>query len=372
MSYRGYWKRDWFRVSRRLWAEMIRDDVFGAAAQLAYSFLLAFFPFLVFLVGILASLQFDEVLIRKQDLLEAMERFAAALPGDAAEVVRRSIDALSQQHSGLLSLGALAALLAASSGMRPVMTTLNRAWGVAEGRSFGHRSVLSLAMTLVFVVLVMAGTILLSLSSRLDVWIAQHWGAGWATAWRLGSLAGGWATLLFVVEFIYHVAPNVRRPWRWITPGSLLAVLLWFAGVRLFSLYVSNWGRYELMYGSLGAAVVFLLWLYIAGLAVLVGGELNAELEKSAGIIAVAALPPAAAAEAPRARGKRAARAETRQERGRGAKPVEARPVRRNSAPRAEPPPPRGKRAATGSRRRRSAAQRPRRGREGAAPGGPE
>jgi len=372
MSYRGYWKRDWFRVSRRLWAEMIRDDVFGAAAQLAYSFLLAFFPFLVFLVGILASLQFDEVLIRKQDLLEAMERFAAALPGDAAEVVRRSIDALSRQHSGLLSLGALAALLAASSGMRPVMTTLNRAWGVAEGRSFGHRSVLSLAMTLVFVVVVMAGTILLSLSSRLDVWIAQHWGAGWATAWRLGSLAGGWATLLFVVEFIYHVAPNVRRPWRWITPGSLLAVLLWFAGVRLFSLYVSNWGRYELMYGSLGAAVVFLLWLYIAGLAVLVGGELNAELEKSAGIIAVAALPPAAAAEAPRERGKRAARAETRQERGRGAKPVEARPVRRNSAPRAEPTPPRGKRAATGSRRRRSAAQPPRRGREGAAPGGPE
>ena len=340
MSYRGYWKRDWFRVFRRLWAEMIRDDVFGAAAQLAYSFLLAFFPFLVFLVSLLASLQFDEVLIHKRDLLAEMERLAATLPGEAAELVRRSIDALSRQHSGLLSLSALAGLLAASSGMRPVMTTLNRAWGVTESRSFGHRSFLSLGMTLVLVVLVMAGTILLSLSDRLDVWIAQHWGAGWATTWRLGSLAGGWATLLFVVEFIYHVAPNVRRPWRWITPGSFFAVLLWIAGVKLLSLYVSHWGRYELMYGSLGAAVVFLLWLYIAGLAVLVGGELNAELEKSAGIVAVAALPPEAPAKPRSARGKRAAPAEPR--RGRGKPATTARRRRR------APGPPRPRREAPG------------------------
>lgn len=293
MSYRGYWKRHWYHVFRRLWAEIIRDDVFGAAAQLAYYFLLAFFPFLVFLVALLAVLPVDEVLLRKRDLLTELERFAAVLPGSAAELVRRTVDSLTQHRTGLLSLTAAGALLAASGGMRPVMVTLNRAWGVPEGRAFGRRFVLSLGMTLVFVVLVLSGAMLLSLSDRLGVWIAANRGPLWATAWRLGSLAGGYGVLLFVVEFLYHVAPNVRRPWRWITPGSLLAVLLWLVGTRLFSLYVSHFGRYELMYGSLGAVVVFLLWLYIAGLAVLIGGELNAELEKSAGIIAVAATQPA-------------------------------------------------------------------------------
>ena len=294
MSYRGYWKRHWRRVFRQLWAEMIRDDVFGAAAQLAYYFLLAFFPFVVFLVALLAVLPVDEVLIRKRDLLDELERFAAVLPGGAAELVRRTVDSLTQHRSGLLSVTAAGALLAASGGMRPVMATLNRAWGVPEGRGYGRRFLLALGMTLVFVVLVMSGIMLLSLSSRLDVWIAEHWGAFWATVWRLGSLASGYGVLLFVVEFLYHVAPNVRRPWRWITPGSLLAVLLWLVGTRLFSMYVSQFGRYELMYGSLGAVVVLLLWLYIAGLAVLVGGELNAELERSAGIISVVATQPVA------------------------------------------------------------------------------
>ena len=292
MSYRGYWKRNWLRVFRRLWAEMVRDDVFGAAAQLAYYFLLAFFPFVVFLVALTAFIPFDEVVLRKQDLIGEAERFATLMPGTAADLVRRTVDSLTGRHTGLLSLGALGALLAASSGMRPVMATLNRAWGVPEGRSFWHRTALALGLTLVFVVLVMSGAILLSLSSRLDVWIAGHAGAGWATTWRVGSLLSGCGALFFVIECIYHVAPNVRRPWRWITPGSVLAVLFWLAGTRLFSAYVAHFGKYELMYGGLGAVVVFLLWLYIAGLAVLVGGELNAELERSAGIIAVVDVQP--------------------------------------------------------------------------------
>ena len=292
MSYRGYWKRNWFQVFRRLWAEMIRDDVFGAAAQLAYYFLLAFFPFVVFLVALLAVLPVDELLLRKRDLLTELERFAAVLPGGAAELVRRTVDSLTQHHSGLLSLTAAGAFLAASGGMRPVMVTLNRAWGVPEGRAYGKRFLISLGLTLVIVVLVTSGTVLLALSDRLDAWIAANWGAWWATAWRLGSLATGYGVLLFVVEFLYHVAPNVRRPWRWITPGSVLAVLLWLVGTRLFSMYVSQFGRYELMYGSLGTVVVFLLWLYITGIAVLVGGELNAELERSAGIISVVATQP--------------------------------------------------------------------------------
>lgn len=287
MSYRGYWKRNWIQVFRRVWAEMLRDDVFGASAQLAYYFLLAFFPFLVFLVSLLAFIPLDDYLIHKSDLLLQIERLVQVMPPAAGELVRRTMESLATRKPALLSLGAAGALVAASNAMRPVMVTLNRAWGVPEGRSFGKRYLLSLGLTLIFVVVVMSGAILLSLSERTSVWIAARFAPVWATLWRLGSLAAGYGALFFVVETIYHVAPNVRRPWRWITPGSVLAVLLWIVGVQVFSAYVSRFGAYEIMYGGLGAVVVFLLWLYIAGLAVLVGGELNAELERSAGIIAI-------------------------------------------------------------------------------------
>jgi membrane protein len=292
MSYRGYWKRNWIQVFRRVWAEMLRDDVFGASAQLAYYFLLGFFPFLVFLVSLLAFIPLDEYLIRKSDLLLQIERLVDVMPPAAGELIQRTMESLATRKPALLSLGAAGALLAASTAMRPVMLILNRAWGVPEGRSFGKRYLLSLGLTLVFVVLVMAGAALLALSERISVWIASRFAPVWATLWRLGSLAAGYGALLLVVESIYHVAPNVRRPWRWITPGSVLAVLLWVVGVRVFSTYVTRFGAYEIMYGGLGAVVVFLLWLYIAGLAVLVGGELNAELERSAGIIAIVNVQP--------------------------------------------------------------------------------
>jgi uncharacterized BrkB/YihY/UPF0761 family membrane protein len=97
--------------------------------------------------------------------------------------------------------------------------------------------------------------------------------------------------LIFILELIYHMAPNVKRPWHWITPGSIFGVLLWLAGTNFFKMYVARFGQYDAMYASLGAVVVFLLWLYIAGLAILVGGEINAELERSAGLIPSPAVP---------------------------------------------------------------------------------
>ncbi len=292
MSYRGYWKRNWIQVFRRLWAEMLRDDVFGAAAQLAYYFLLAFFPFIVFLIALIAFLPDASHMIRRSDLLAQVERIVQVMPPGAAELVRRTVDSLTTRNPAFLSLGAAGALLAASSGMRPVMVTLNRAWGVREDRPYWQRTALALGLTLMLVLVVMIGACSLSLSEQLGDWIAAHTSSGLAMAWRLGSVAFGFGALFFIIELIYHVAPNVRRPWRWITPGSVLAVFLWLAGIRLFSAYVSHFGTYEIMYGGLGAVVVFLLWLYIAGLAVLVGGELNAELERSAGIIAVVGFPP--------------------------------------------------------------------------------
>jgi membrane protein len=285
MSYRDYWKRNWIETLRRVWAEMLLDDCFGASAQLAYYFLLAFFPFLMFLVALMGFLPLDDYVLRQATLLEPY------MPPQALNLIQNTVEALSRRHHTLLSISALGALVVASNGMRAVMVTLNRAYSVREGRPLWTRFTLAIGLTLMLVVTVLVAALLLSLSERIGSRIALSAGSGFATTWRWLSQILGFGALFFIVEFIYHVAPNVRRPWHWITPGSVLAVLLWFMGSEMFSYYVSRFGRYEVMYAGLGAVVVFLLWLYIAGLAVLVGGELNAELERSSGMIATAAVP---------------------------------------------------------------------------------
>jgi membrane protein len=273
---------------------MLLDDCLGASAQLAYYFLLAFFPFVMFLVALVAFLPLEDWLSRKIDVLGQMEILGTVMPPQAMELVRRTADGLSQPNTGALSISALGALVVASNGMRAVMVTLNRAYSVREGRAFWYRYVLAILLTLALVLTVIVAAVLLSLSEEIGGRIAVSVGPAAATSWRIASQVAGLGSLLFITELIYHVAPNVRRPWHWITPGSIVAVLLWLLGIQMFTAYVSRFGSYEVMYAGLGAVVVFLLWLYIAGLSLLVGGELNAELERSTGLI------PQARASAPR------------------------------------------------------------------------
>jgi membrane protein len=285
MSYRDYWQRNWVETLRRVWAEMLLDDCFGASAQLAFYFLLAFFPFVMFLVALAAFLPLEDWLSRKVDVLEQMEILGTVMPGQAMELVRSTVDSVMDRSPSTLSVTALGALVVASNGMRAVMVTLNRAYSVREGRSLWYRYLLAIALTLALVLSVIVAAVLLSLSKEIGtrIWLSVGPAAG--TAWRILSQVAGFGSLLFIIELIYHLAPNVRRPWHWITPGSIVAVLLWLLGIQMFTAYVSRFGKYEVMYAGLGAVVVLLLWLYIAGLAVLVGGELNAELERSTGLI---------------------------------------------------------------------------------------
>ncbi|MFQ5600144.1 MAG: YihY/virulence factor BrkB family protein [Candidatus Krumholzibacteriia bacterium] len=292
MAYSDYWKRNWIVTFRRVWSEMLLDDCFGAAAQLAYYFLLAFFPFVIFLVALVGFLPFDDVVQRTMELL------ARVMPAQALELVRSTVGVLERRNSTLLPLSVLGALLVASNGIRAVMVTLNRAYSVREGRALWRRTILAIGLTLALVATVIVSALLLSFSHRVGVWVAGAAGPGLAAMWRIASQVLGFAVLVFIVELIYHLAPNVRRPWHWITPGSVLAVLVWYLGVEMFTMYASRFGRYEVMYAGLGAVVVFLLWLYIAGLAVLMGGELNAELERSAGMIAPVAVPAPASVDA--------------------------------------------------------------------------
>lgn len=296
MAHRDLWKRDWGRTLRRVWDEMLLDDCFGASAQLAYYFLLGFFPFLFFVLVLVGSMPVTGLVERTVEYL--MGLLSQVMPAEALEGIDEIVDKivvqtrqlLEERRIRLLSIS-LPALMVASNGMRAIMVTLNRAWSVREGRNLIQRYLLALALTVALAMIVIASTVVMSRADHVSSWIASHWGSGWATALWLGIQMTAVGGLVFILELIYHMAPNVRRPWHWITPGSIFGVLLWLTGTTLFKMYVSRFGQYDAMYASLGAVVVFLLWLYIAGLAILVGGEINAELERSAGLIPSPAVP---------------------------------------------------------------------------------
>jgi membrane protein len=205
---------------------------------------------------------------------------------------------LSGDNLPVLALSVTLSLWAAAGGMRAIMVTLNRAYDVPEGRPLWWRQLLALLLTVALGISLAIAFPALSFSARIGARIGAVLGAESAALWRFGVRLVVVGLLLFGVETVYHFAPNARRPWRWLTPGSLLAVVLWIPATTLFALYVSRFARYETLYAGLGAPVVLLLWFYLTGFAILLGGEMNAEIDKEIGIHPRVAVPAPAGADA--------------------------------------------------------------------------
>jgi membrane protein len=284
MAYRDLWKRNWVAMSKRVWCELLVDDAFGASAQLAYYFMLAFFPFIVFLAA-LATLMLS--MAPGELEVTTLQLLAEVMPPQALDLIDKTVGqtlrVLQEKNARVLVFSVVLALWSATSGMRAVMVTLNRAWNVREGRPFWYRYLLSLALTVALGLTFVFAVPILSLSPAVGEWLAERVGPFAATAWNLGSRTAPVVALVLVIEAIYYFAPNARRPWHWATPGSILAVMLWLLATILFSYYVSRFGRYEALYAGLASPVVLLLWFYLSGLSILVGGEMNAEIERASG-----------------------------------------------------------------------------------------
>ena len=292
MSYLDLWKIDWPRTARRVWAEILLDDCIGASAQLAFYFLLAFFPFVVF-VAAAATLV---VHMPRAELEAATFRLLGeVMPSQTLDLVEhnvtRALQVLQTRNTRVLAVSVLMALWTAAGGMRAVIVTLNRAYNVREGRKpwrlYGVSILLTIALTISFLI----GLPLLSLADSMGEWIFHSAGVAAATAWHTSSRVVAAAALVVGVELVYYIAPNARRPFHWITAGSIVAVILWILETWAFSKYVSRFGRYEALYAGLAAPVVLLLWFHLSGLALLLGGELNAEIERQCGLLPQAHVP---------------------------------------------------------------------------------
>lgn len=252
-----------------------RTNCLSYAAALAYYFLFALFPFLLFLTALLAYLPIGDL------VQEMLAMLGQVMPEEALEIVRQYLHQLvTQQRGGLLSFGILFALWTASSAVTAMADGLNHAYEVQESRPYWKVRGVALLLTIALTIFLIVSIVLLLFGPQLGAYFANMIGLGAAFefVWEIVR----WPMILLLVSAaiaaIYHWAPDTHEPWRWITPGSIFAVVLWLLISLGFSYYVNNFGNYDKTYGSIGAIIVLLTWMYASGLVILIGGQINAEL----------------------------------------------------------------------------------------------
>lgn len=260
----------------RLFERSIKADILSRAAQVTFYFTFAIFPLLYFLVSIFG------LVLESSDSLkgELFTYLRQVMPYSVFDLVRRTVDEIVDNSSGgKLALGLVVALWSASAGVDGIRTALNTVYELKERRSIVRTKIESLVLTLV--VAVLTGIVLLIVFYGWQLVQFALSGLGLEITSPLVLVTIQWvATLLvmlFACEVIYNLLPDFKRfHWIWITPGSIVAIVLWIIMTSGFRLYLGYFNTYNRAYGSLGAVMIMMLWLYLAALALMIGGVINA------------------------------------------------------------------------------------------------
>ncbi len=268
--------RNLWRLAKQIWRLSRQHDILARAAQLGYFFLLALFPALLSLTGLVSMLPIQPILPR------LMEYLHKVLPRESLFLVEDYLQNITQgTGSGIFSLSLLGALVAASWGMMAIMETLNTVYNVKESRVLWKGAVTAVLLTIGAAAFVIVSLTLILTGESLSQWIAETVGLSWLFTfwWMILQWPITFLFMLLATSLIYYWAPNIRHKWQWITPGSVLAVSLWVVASLAFKFYVEKLMNYDVVYGSITGVIVLMIWLYLSGLALLIGGELNAVLE---------------------------------------------------------------------------------------------
>ena len=272
--------RAWKDILLATWKEAGEDQLSLIAAGVAFYAFLAFVPLLsafVLSYGLIAE---------PASVVTHMQALTSVMPQNAAEIVGDQLKSMTETGGGQKGLGLLIAiaiaLYGATKGATSIMTALNIAYDVEETRSFIKKTAMSFAMTAGALVTMFLAIVAIAGSNALEAVLPSLSGITHVLIkvllWGVAA-----AAVVLLLAAVYRYGPNrPETPWRWITPGSAVATVAWIAATAGFGLYVSNFGNYNATYGSLGAVLVFLTWLYLSAYIVLLGAELNSEIERRA------------------------------------------------------------------------------------------
>jgi membrane protein len=265
----------WTELLKRTYRDTMADNVLGLAAQLAFYFLLALAPAII-CVAALASF-FPPNLIE-----DSIRQLSGVAPGDVTEIARQQLrDLGGGADSGVFTIGLLFALWSSSAAMVSICDALNRAYDIEEGRSWVKVRLTAIGLTLGISVFVVLSFVLVIVGPTIADQLASQLGLGQAFAWTWKILQ--WPVVFVLIAaaigLVYYFAPDAEQDWEWITPGAVVATVLWIVASLGFKIYASSFANYNETYGSLGGVIVLMMWFYLSALAILAGAEMNAEIE---------------------------------------------------------------------------------------------
>jgi len=272
---------EWVAIFKRTLKKFLADDCMGYAQQIAFSSLLAFFPAVILLIGLLG-------LIGAYDDLQ--EFLGAVAPGAVLEAVETAQTSASGQEAAssiAVVFGAFGAVWAASGAMNSVIKAVNAAYDRIETRPFWKVRITSIVLVLasgfafasMFVLIVFGGPVGEAIADQARL------GGAFELVWAILRWPIAFAGILLFFGLVYYAGPNVdQRAWKWVTPGSLVGAVAWLVLSGLFAVYTSFSSSYDKTYGSLAGGIILLLWLNYSAFALLFGAELNSELDRQADI----------------------------------------------------------------------------------------
>jgi membrane protein len=270
-----------WQLVRRVVHGINDDDLFGRASELAYNFLLALFPLLLFILTLFG------LFARGSELQRSLiSYFADFLPPPAFQLLKAIMSEMAANAtSGKLTFGIVLTLWFASGGTSSMISTLDAVYHVRESRSWFRRRIIALALTIAILTLLIASLFLVLVGGHFSDWIAIkfHLMSIVVIVWEGLQWVALVLFLTLAFSLIYYFGPSLeQRRWHWMTPGSIFGSFLWLAASAGLRVYLHFFNTYTATYGSLGAMMILLIWLYVTGLAFLIGGEINVQIERAA------------------------------------------------------------------------------------------
>ena len=271
------------QLTRNVFRKARENDLLGSASGLAFNFLLSLFPLIFFLLGLFGLFASRSAQLQT----ELLFYFAGLLPPEAFQLLRKVVTELAATASaGRITSGIVLALAFASGGFSSLISALDQAYHVPETRSWLKVRAIALALTVAISVLLLSALLIVLVGGNAVDWVGLqlHLTGLVILLWKILQWFAAITFMATSFSLIYYCGPDVKvRHWRWFTPGSIVGVLFWLMGLAGFRIYLHFYDTYSTTYGSLGAVVVLLVWLYMTGLAFLIGGQVNAEIERASG-----------------------------------------------------------------------------------------
>ena len=264
------------RVLREIWNEIVKDDLIDLAAEMAYFFVLALFPFFVVLGALAGFLPYTNL------WTNVTHEIVLHFPLEAQDLALQTLLNLAHKNKTFLSIGFIATVWASSSGLVALMENLSRAYDVPETRGFWKKRLIAIGILVISSAFFFGAFGLLTLGHRIGIFLSSelYLGQGVRIVWEIFR----WSFLLILLQtgvaIIDNVLPNKRRRWRWIRPGTAFATLMLVGGTSGVNFYVRHIGHYSETYGAIGAFFVLMVWVFVSGFTLLIGAEMNAVLEK--------------------------------------------------------------------------------------------